>query len=139
MTRIAPLLGLVLLAGCATAPPSEPAKPPPPPPPPAGIEPILHHPPEVAIRLLGAPRLDRKEGPARELQFAGGCILDVWYYPQAGGPPVATHADARMPDGRDIDAGACLRLLQAAAEAPVAAPPPAPAPTAPKRAKRKAR
>lgn len=125
MTRIAPLLGLLLLAGCATTPPPEVPKPAPPPPPPAGMEPILHHPAETALQLLGPARLDKREGAARQLQFAGGCILDIWYYPEAGTAPgaipVATHADARLPDGRDIAAGECLHRLIAAREAQAAA------------------
>lgn len=117
MPRI-PLFGaLALLAGCATAPPVAVAPPPPP-----GMELLLGQPAETALAMLGTPRLDRREGPARQLQFAGGCVLDLFFY---GTPAqVATHADARLPDGRDYAAGDCLQqLLRArAAVAPVAAP-----------------
>jgi hypothetical protein len=130
MPRV-PLFGaLALLAGCASAPPAAVAPPPPP-----GMDLLLGQPAETALALLGTPRLDRREGPARQLQFAGGCVLDLFYY---GAPaPVATHADARLPDGRDYAAGDCLQqLLRArAAATPVAAPAAAkpPAKPAPRR------
>lgn len=125
--RIAPLLGLAFLAGCATAPtPTSITAPAPPPPP--GMELLLGHPAETALGLLGKPRLDKREGEARQLQFAGGCILDLWFYPQPGAAPVAKHADARLPDGRDFAAGDCLQLLiRSKAPAPAAATPPPPA------------
>ena len=126
-SRLVPLAGLALLAACSSAPPPAieatpraPAAPPPPP----GLELLLQKPPETAIALLGRPRLDKQEGVSRQLQFEGDCILDVWYYPGANGP-VATYADARLADGRDFAAGACLRQLLPgkgdAAEMPLAA------------------
>ncbi len=135
--RIAPLLapalaGPLLLSACASAP-SAPALAPPPPPPP-GMELLLGQPPETAIGLLGKPRLDKREGEARQLQFAGGCILDLWFYAQPGTAPVARHADARLPDGRDFAAGDCLQLLMRSNEAaPPPATPPQPAKPARKR------
>ncbi len=75
------------------------------------MELLLQKPAETAVALLGQPRLDKQEGIARQLQFAGDCILDLWYYPTAKGP-VATYADARLADGRDLPAGQCLRLLR---------------------------
>lgn len=132
LSRFAPLAGLALLAACATAPSTapivetRPAGPPPPPPPP-GMELLLRQPAETAVALLGQPRLDKAEGVARQLQFAGPCILDVWYYPTDEGA-VATYADARFPDGRDIAAGQCLRLLLPDEANAPAAPVPAPAP-----------
>lgn len=110
---LAPIAGLALLAACATVPPpaieAAPAAAVAPPPPP-GLELLLQKPPETAIALLGKPRLDKQEGISRQLQFEGDCILDVWYYPGASGP-VASYADARLDDGRDVAAGACLRQL----------------------------
>src|SRR3546814_8937291 len=43
------------------------------------------------------------EGAGRKLQFSGSnCTLDVYFYaPRAGANPVATHVDARTPDGRN--------------------------------------
>jgi hypothetical protein len=88
---------------------------------------LLGKPPEVALGLLGTPRLDRREGAARQLQFASGCVLDVWYYPQPGGAVLASHADARLADGRDFAAGDCLQMLIRAKAPPVTAPAPPPA------------
>lgn len=106
MARLAPLLGLLFVAGCASAPQPEAAPPPPP-----GMELLLGQPAEKAVALLGKPRLDRREGPARQLQFGGACILDVFYYQQPGAAPLATHADSRLPDGRAFAPGECLQLL----------------------------
>ncbi len=93
------------------------------------MELLLGKPAEVALELLGKPRLDKREGPARQLQFASGCVLDLWYYPAPGPAPVATHADARLADGRDFAAGDCLQILIRAMAPPVPAPGPAPAKT----------
>lgn len=92
------------------------------------MEQLLGKPAEVAIELLGQPRLDRREGPARQLQFASGCVLDLWYYPNGASPSVATHADARLVDGRDFAAGDCLQMLIRAKAPPVITPTPAPPP-----------
>lgn len=124
------LAALALLAGCATAPPAVVQAPPPPP----GMERLLGFPAETATALLGPPRLDRREGPARQLQFAGGCILDVYYYPGAGtvpgtiAVPVATHADSRLADGRDFAPGECLQMLINARKAALTPAPPPPEP-----------
>ena len=139
MTRIIPLFGLALLAGCASAPATAPIVTAPPPPPP-GMELLLNQLPETAISLLGPPRLDKKEGNSRQLQYVGSCVLDVWYYPKPGPAQVATHADARLPDGRDFAPGECLQLLirsREAAKAAAAAAPPPPAPPAKKPSARK--
>jgi hypothetical protein len=124
MQRFALFLGATLLAGCAATPAPQAAPPPPPP----GMELLLQKPAETAIALLGKPRLDKREGPARQLQFAGGCVLDLWYYPKPGPELVAIHADARLPDGRDFAPGDCLQLLLRSR--PDAAPPAPQAPPA---------
>ena len=134
-SHLAPLFGLALLAGCAATPSSTLVTAPPPPPP--GMELLLQQYPETAISLLGQPRLDKKEGASRQLQFSGGCVLDVWYYPKPGPALVATHADARLPDGREFPPGECLQQLirsREAAKIAAAAPPPAPATAAKKKA-----
>jgi hypothetical protein len=66
------------------------------------------------IALFGSPALDVREGSARKLQFLGErCVLDAYLYPQQGrGEAVATHADARLPDGRDTDRAACAESLR---------------------------
>lgn len=65
-------------------------------------------------RMFGKPRLDVTEGAGRKLQFAGtNCILDVYFYaPRAGANPVATHVDARTPDGRNAEVNSCAQSLQ---------------------------
>lgn len=127
MSRALPHFGLLLLAGCATAPDATLVAAPPPPP---GMELVLGQLPETAISLLGTPRLDKREGTSRQLQYAGGCVLDIFYYPKPGPALVATHADARLPDGRDFAPGECMQLLIRSREAAKvqAAAPPAPAP-----------
>lgn len=64
--------------------------------------------------LFGAPRLDIKDGAGRKLQFSNqACVLDIYYYAlRAGAEPVATHVDARTPDGRDVDRAACADALK---------------------------
>lgn len=104
--RLASLSPLALLAGCATAPLPVAAPPPAP-----GMERLLGQPVDTAIALLGPATLDRREGAARQLQFGGPCILDIFYYPKQGVGTVATYAEARLPDGRSFAAGECLALL----------------------------
>ena len=91
-------------------PAPEPARTPAPPRRPRTTADVLGQPPEAVIELLGPASLDRAEGTARHLQFGGGpCILDVYFYPGDNGTPaVATFAEARMFDGRDADASACI-------------------------------
>lgn len=125
-----PIAALAILAGCASTPAPVAAPPPPPPP---GMEQLLGQPAETAIALLGQPRLDRREGPARQLQFAGGCVLDVYYYPNPGSVPVATHADSRLADGRDFAPGECLQMLTNARKTPAITPAAAPAKPAPRK------
>lgn len=65
-------------------------------------------------RMFGKPRLDVTEGAGRKLQFAGAsCTLDVYFYPpRAGASPVATHVDARTPDGRNAEVNSCAQSIQ---------------------------
>ncbi|MFA7440001.1 MAG: hypothetical protein WCZ66_03430 [Sphingomonadaceae bacterium] len=102
---------LLLLAGCAPTAPAPQAPAPPLVTPIAGLEKLMGQSPEAALRLLGTPGLDRREGLSRQLQFAGACILDIFYYPRPPAGLVATYADARLPDGREITAGQCLNTL----------------------------
>jgi len=105
--RPAPWLAIALLAGCATAPKQATKLPPAAP----GMERLMGQTVDAAIAILGPASLDRREGPARQLQFAGACILDLFFYPKAGTGTVATYAEARMPDGKDFPAGDCLAIL----------------------------
>ncbi len=74
---------------------------------------LIGHPANTALSLFGKPRLDIKEGMGRKLQFEGSpCILDVYYYaPKQGAEPIATHVDARTPDGRDANIDSCISAL----------------------------
>ena len=64
--------------------------------------------------MFGKPRLDVVEGAGRKLQFAGtACTLDIYFYAaRAGAAPVATHVDARTPDGRDTEVNGCANALR---------------------------
>ena len=110
MRRIFPLLVPVLLAGCAATPSVESNAHHPPPPAP-GMERVLGQPAEVAVGLLGEPTLDRREGMARQLQFAGACVLDIFYVQKVGQAPLAVHTEARLPNGRDVQPAECLQSL----------------------------
>jgi hypothetical protein len=111
MLRLAPCSAVLLLAACATAPAPSLETRPPPSAPTGGMERLLGQPAEAAIKLLGETSLDRREGAARHLQFAGACVLDLFYLPRAGTVPVATHAEARLPNGQDVQPGECLAAL----------------------------
>lgn len=130
MTRATLIAGLTLLAGCAVPTPAPIATIAPAPPPISrvGLERVIGQPPAAVVQLIGSPELDRQEGRGRQLQFANGaCVLDVFFYPPpAGGEPVATYADARLKDGRPLDAASCLEL-----QAKVSPPPVVQAPTPP--------
>lgn len=105
------LLGIsVLMAGCAATPPVETGIDRPLPPAP-GMERVLGQPAEVAVALLGEPSLDRREGMARQLQFAGACVLDIFYFQKSGQAPLAVHTEARLPNGRDVAAAECMQSL----------------------------
>lgn len=117
----------MLVASCVPAadipPPAAAPMPVAPPPAPTysthGLESVIGRGARSLIALFGPPGLDIREGTARKLQFAGpACVLDVYLYPpQGGGEPVATHVDARMPDGRDIDRSSCVAALGRQGEA----------------------
>ncbi|MBN8843957.1 MAG: hypothetical protein J0H88_11985 [Sphingomonadales bacterium] len=110
----------LLLAGCAGSAvprPSQPvATPKPPPTPPRIVQnnSLVGQHAGAALSQFGKPRLDVAEGVGRKLQFAGtACILDIYYYaPRAGADPIATHVDARTPDGRDANVDSCVAALR---------------------------
>ena len=120
--RLAILTGLaVLLGGCAgnaipraTPPKAPPAAGPITAPRPTQNNSLIGRPANAALGLFGKPRLDVAEGTARKLQFAGtACILDIYYYaPRQGAEPVATHVDARTPEGRDANVDSCVNALR---------------------------
>ena len=110
---------LALLAGCAsTSVPPRPvvtqARPHADHPLVTSADPLLGRTASSLITLFGQPALDVREGPGRKLQFSGAdCVLDLYIYPpQRGGEPISTHADARLPDGRDTDRAACAAALR---------------------------
>ena len=82
----------------------------------AGLEAALGRTAAQLTARFGAPALDIREDTARKLQFEGPvCVLDAYLYPPAaGGEPIVTHIDARLPDGRDFDRASCVAALAAA-------------------------
>ena len=119
LKRHSALAAALLLAGCASRPAARPAAPPAPAAPPryspVGLGEVIGRTAGYLETHLGRAALDVREGPARKLQFAGpACVLDAYLYPpKAGGEPIVTHVDARLPDGRDIDRASCVAALQA--------------------------
>lgn len=114
--RHALFIALASLAACAAptatrAPAPAPISLAPPPPQPRGLERVLGQTPQAVVAMLGAPTLDREEGPARQLQYARGpCVLDLFFYPDAAGTALAARfADARFKDGRALDPASCLQ------------------------------
>jgi hypothetical protein len=112
-----------MLAGCAGPAIPRPATPPPPSastaPAPTVVRPVQHNSliggsVDAIGRMFGKPRLDVTEGAARKLQYAGSaCIIDIYFYPaRAGAEPIATHVDARTPDGRSTDVDGCAATLR---------------------------
>lgn len=75
---------------------------------------LIGHSADGLTRRYGSARIDVSEGSGRRMQFAGSsCVIDVYIYPpSAGAAPVATHVDARSPDGRDVDVDRCAQSLQ---------------------------
>ena len=111
------LAGL-LIAGCVprTASGPEPgAVPQPRPYSTLGLERVIGSTAAALVSHLGRPDLDLREGDGRQLQFLGpACVLDAYLYPsRAGGEPVVTHVDARLPDGREMDRSSCVAALVA--------------------------
>ncbi|HZF94562.1 MAG TPA: hypothetical protein VEZ20_06770 [Allosphingosinicella sp.] len=82
----------------------------------AGLEAALGRTAAQLTARFGPAALDIREGTARKLQFESpACILDAYLYPPAaGGEPIVTHIDARLPDGRDFDEASCVAALGAA-------------------------
>lgn len=120
--RLAAIAGLALTLGACAGPAIPRATPPPAPSATAPITPprptqnnsLIGHGASAALGMFGKPRLDIAEGTGRKLQFAGAaCILDIYYYaPKAGADPLATHVDARTPEGRDANVPSCIDALR---------------------------
>ena len=85
-----------------------------------GLENVIGRTSPAIETQFGRPELDIREGTARKLQFVGpACVLDVYFYPpKAGGEPIVTHVDARLPDGRDFDRASCVAALARRSAAP---------------------
>lgn len=113
-------LSLTLAAcGGSAIPRPVPSHPAAPPPPATVVRPVQQNSligsnADAIGRMFGKPRLDLHEGAARKLQFAGtACILDIYLYPaRTGAEPVATHVDARTPDGRNAEVDSCAAALR---------------------------
>ena len=114
------LAAFVLLGACAPravdVAPSARAAGPPPTRSVAGLESVMGRTAAALAAGFGRPALDIREGVARKLQFESAvCVLDAYLYPPAaGGEPIVTHIDARLPDGRDMDRASCVAALTAA-------------------------
>lgn len=80
-----------------------------------GLESVIGADPRRLAEIFGPARLTVPEGDALKLQFAGtACVLDVFLYPlRPGGPPAATHVEARRPsDGQGVDRAGCVAALK---------------------------
>ncbi len=113
----------LILAGCSTAPATNPVPPrssssipinPPTPVNRKGLEAVLGQNAATLKSLFGKPRLDVQEVVGRKLQFSGkACVLDAFLYPDGkGGQPVVTHVDARRSDGAEVDRASCVNALR---------------------------
>ncbi len=80
-----------------------------------GLEQVIGASQAQLVGQFGQPRLDVWESDARKLQFSGAaCILDIYLYPTSRSrDPLATFAEARRSDGRDVDKAACVAALRA--------------------------
>jgi hypothetical protein len=114
----------LLLGGCASTKVEPPAPAPRPVAQPitvnaSGLAAVMGRNARALEALFGKPDLDVREGTARKLQFIGPvCVLDTYLYPpRAGGDPIVTHMDARLPDGRDMDRSSCIAALSRRVEA----------------------
>ena len=118
--RLAAIAGLALTLGACAGPAiPRPATPSAAPPTPTVVRPVQNNAligssADAIGRMFGKPRLDVTEGAGRKLQFAGAnCILDIYLYaPRTGAAAVATHVDARTPDGRNADVNSCAQSFQ---------------------------
>ena len=117
MRRLTPL-ALLLIAGCASTPDSEPVRP-------ATSAPLLSNTHEhdnlngmTQVDLtehLGTPRTQIREGDGLKLQFAGpNCVLDAYLYPPAGGSGAVrvSHVDARTFQGVPSSPKACIASIE---------------------------
>ena len=118
------LLAALLLAGCASTKVEKPAPVSARPAQPmvvnvSGLAAVMGRTARSLESLFGKPDLDVREGSARKLQFISQiCVLDTYLYPPAaGGDPIVTHMDARLPDGRDMDRSSCIAALSRRQEA----------------------
>lgn len=79
-----------------------------------GLEGVIGASQAQLVGQFGQPRLDVWEGDSRKLQFSGtACILDIYLYPTSRSrDPLATYAEARRSDGREVDKAACVTSLR---------------------------
>jgi len=121
MNRLMAAVPILLLGACSAAVPPPRSTPPPvaTAPPPTVVRPVQNNSligqsADATQRMFGKPRLDVTEGAARKLQYEGAaCVIDIYFYaPRAGADAVATHVDARTPDGRNAEPESCVAALR---------------------------
>ena len=114
MTRLAMLLMLTLVAGCASTPRVvAPVTAVSPPLRPQGLDRVLGHNAAQLVAIFGPADQDVHDHDARKLQFRSAiCVLDAYLYPgRGGGEPTVSYLDARQADGRDIDRASCVAAI----------------------------
>jgi len=113
MRRLVPLAAL-LVASCASTPKPEPvvAKP-------ATARQhgdLIGLTASALVQRFGRPGFQVREGPGIKLQWtSGGCVLDAYLYPPAGGSgaETVTHIDTRRPSGETAPKASCIAALSA--------------------------
>jgi hypothetical protein len=69
---------------------------------------------EEAVRRLGTPALQIREGDSLKLQFRSDqCVLDAYLYPSGNAPYRVTYVDARSRSLGDVDQALCIASIEA--------------------------
>ena len=118
MRILFPVVAVLLLSACATAPespeevrPSLPVTPSP-----HVFSGVLGMTAAELVATLGNPALQVREGAGLKMQFRSPqCVLDAYLYPPPSGAGLTrvTHSDARLASGADTDQAACISAIRA--------------------------
>jgi hypothetical protein len=113
LSQVGAVLAALSVTACAAPQRAEQVRTPPLPaipPGPTGLGAVIGQTPEAVLQRFGSAYLDRREGPARHLQFKNaGCIFDVYFYADANSAAhTGRHADARLTDGRTAEPATCI-------------------------------